>query len=208
VPAAITLVSGDNQSAKAGEWLADPLVVRLTDLDGNAVSGVFVDFRVTSGGGMLGERCAESSQAVTASTATNSSGIAEITFQPTMVGRTVITAEVPGSRDTSVTFVVDASILVIAFWAGIWNTGFIGPCPYSSHVTVPVGTTVEWRVPVEDDRDPITYTVTSTSTPPGARGFDSGTLTHRDRFRFVPAVPGTWTYYDRLTNLTGTLTAK
>ena len=201
-------MSGNNQVAKAGELLAEPLVVRVTDVDGDAVSDVIVEFRVTSGAGAFAERCHGGTQDLTAMATTDSSGLAEIEFQPTVVGRTVVAAQIPGSRDGSISFVVDANILVIEFWAGIWNVGFIGPCPYSSDVTVPVGTTVEWRVPVEDDRYPITYTVTSTSTPRGATGFDSGSLTHRDRFRFVPAVAGTWGYRDRLTGLTGTVTSK
>jgi hypothetical protein len=86
--------------------------------------------------------------------------------------------------------------------------GFIGPCTLSSDVTVPSGTPVEWKVPVEDERYPITYTVTSTSTPPGASGFDSGVLTSRERFRFVPLVTGTWEYRDQITGRTGTLTAR
>jgi hypothetical protein len=208
VPAAIGLVSGNNQPAKAGERLAEPLVVRVTDFAGDAISGVIVDFRVTFGAGAFGDRCDGPNPAATATAATNSSGIAEVAFEPTVLGRSVVTAQIPGSRDAGVTFVFDASVLVIEFWAGIWNVGFIGPCPYSSDVTVPVGTTVEWGVPVEDERYPITYTVTSTSTPPRAAGFDSGSLTHRDRFRFVPAVTGTWAYRDRFTGLTGTLTAK
>ena len=99
-------------------------------------------------------------------------------------------------------------MLVIEFWFGYWNVGFVGPCSNSSDVTVPVGTPVEWKIPVEDDRYPITYTVTSTSTPPGAEGFDSGMLTSKERVRFVPSVAGTWPYRDDVTGLTGTLTAR
>jgi hypothetical protein len=129
-------------------------------------------------------------------------------FQPTVLGRSTVTARIGGLQDASVTFTTEATVLVIEFWFGFWNVGFIGPCPHSSDITVPVGTTVEWKVPVEDDRYPITYTVTSTSTPLGARGFDSGVLTSRDRFRFVPPMTGTWEYRDQVTGLAGTLTAR
>jgi len=54
-------------------------------------------------------------------------------------------------------------------------------------------------------RHPITYTVTSISAPPGAKGFDSGMLTAYQRFRFVPPLRGSWVYRDQVTGLTGTL---
>jgi hypothetical protein len=130
-------------------------------------------------------------------------------FQPTAIGRSTVTAEVVGSQDAPVTFTTDASVIVIEFWFGIWGVGFISPCPgFSKDVTVPVGATVEWNAPAEDERFPMTYTVTSTSTPAGGMAFDSGTLKPKQRFRFVPAVAGTWEYVDRVTGLTGSLTAR
>ena len=143
VPAVIALVSGNNQVAKAGELLAEPLVVRVTDVDGDAVSDVIVEFRVTSGAGAFAERCHGGTRDLTAMATTDSSGLAEIEFQPTMVGRTVVAAQIPGSRDGSISFVVDANILVIEFWAGIWNVGFIGPCPYP--VTSPFRSAQPWN---------------------------------------------------------------
>jgi protocatechuate 3,4-dioxygenase beta subunit len=49
-PAAIALVGGDSQSAIIGMPFADPLVVKVTDADGNAVSGAAVDYAVPSSG--------------------------------------------------------------------------------------------------------------------------------------------------------------
>ena len=103
-----------------------------------------------------------------------------------------MTAQVPGVEG-SATFGIEATVLVIDFWFGFWYAGFSGPCSLSSDVTVPVGTTVEWKAGAQDERvtDP-QYTVTSTSRPGDAAGFDSGLLTQRERFRFVPAVSGVW----------------
>lgn len=52
-PAALTMVSGNGQSGPAGQPLASPFVVRVTDATGAPVSGVSVTFAVTSGGGTL-----------------------------------------------------------------------------------------------------------------------------------------------------------
>jgi hypothetical protein len=53
--AALTYVSGDNQSAKAGTALANPLVVSLVDAGGNPITtGSPPVFQVTAGGGAVG----------------------------------------------------------------------------------------------------------------------------------------------------------
>jgi hypothetical protein len=44
-PAQLLAVSGDGQQARVGKRLDDPLVVRLTDQNGDPVSGVVVEFR-------------------------------------------------------------------------------------------------------------------------------------------------------------------
>ena len=49
----LVLVSGDNQTGDPGAQLADPLVVRLTDGDGNPISGSAVSWIVGSGGGSI-----------------------------------------------------------------------------------------------------------------------------------------------------------
>ena len=53
VPASLTKVSGDDQSAAAGQRLSSPLVVRVTDRFGNELAGVTVAWEVTSGGGSV-----------------------------------------------------------------------------------------------------------------------------------------------------------
>ena len=49
----VRIVSGNNQSAGAGEQLAQPLVVEVVDRNGRPVTGVSVQFQVTSGNGAL-----------------------------------------------------------------------------------------------------------------------------------------------------------
>jgi len=207
-PAAIALVSGNDQHGKAGEPLAEPLAVRVTDANGSGLSGVAVLFGIASGAGAFGGSCNPNSPMPVRSSQTDQDGIARMTFLPTVLGRTTVTAHVAGRQDASVTFTVEATVLVIEFWFGYWNVGFVAPCSLSSDVSVSVGSMVEWKIPVTDERYPVTYTVTSMSAPPGAKGFDSGILTSRDRFRFVPSVTGTWEYRDQVTGLTGTLSAR
>jgi Bacterial Ig-like domain (group 1) len=203
-PSSIAVVSGADQSGKAGEQLTDPFVVRVLDESGNPVNNITVSFRVASGAGALAGQCDGNVR----SAQTTADGTATMTFKPSILGRSTVIARISGRQEPSVTFATEAIALVVDFWFGFWNVGFVGPCSNSSDVTVPVGTTVEWRIPVQDDRYPVTYFVTSTSTPPGSGGFDSGMLTAYERFRFVPLVAGTWEYRDRVTGLAGTLTAR
>lgn len=52
-PSQLVKVSGDLQSAPAGQQLPEPFVVRLTDDSGNPIGGANVNFVVTAGGGSL-----------------------------------------------------------------------------------------------------------------------------------------------------------
>ena len=205
---AITLISGDRQPAKAGERLVEPLIVRVTDPEGNGVRDAVVVFTVTSGTGTLGGSCPDGAPKTTASVRTNADGLAHMQYQPTSVGPSSVRAQAEGLHDASVTFTTESNVLVIEFWYGFWNIGFIGPCPFPNDVTVPVGTIVEWNAPGEDERYSLSYTVTSTAVPAGGMAFDSGTLLPKQRFRFVPSVAGTWEYVDKVTGLKGTLTAR
>jgi hypothetical protein len=200
----IAIVSGADQLGKAGEDLSDPFVVRVTDAAGRGVNNATVSFHVASGAGALGGQCEGNERVIQ----TNLDGTAMVTFRPSVLGRSTVIARIAGRPDPSVTFASEASVFVVDFWFGFWNVGFVGPCSNSGDVIVSVGTTVEWRIPVQDDRYPVTYTVTSTSTPPGGRAFDSGMLTAYERFSFVPLVAGRWEYQDRITGLAGTLTAR
>jgi len=52
-PYQVQKISGDNQTGAQGNYLAQPLVVRITDNNGNKQAGVPVYFSVTSGGGAM-----------------------------------------------------------------------------------------------------------------------------------------------------------
>jgi hypothetical protein len=52
-PASLTIVSGDQQQAIVGTELANPLVVKVLDANGNPVQGQTINFRVTAGGGSV-----------------------------------------------------------------------------------------------------------------------------------------------------------
>ncbi len=52
-PAAIAVVSGDDQSAKTQEAVSQPFVVAVTDADGSAVSNVTVTWSVVDGPGSI-----------------------------------------------------------------------------------------------------------------------------------------------------------
>jgi hypothetical protein len=51
--ATLSAISGNSQAGAVGKTLAAPLVVKVTDVNGNPISGVTVTFRVTGGSGSL-----------------------------------------------------------------------------------------------------------------------------------------------------------
>ena len=53
MPHSLAKVCGDDQEGTAGEQLAEPFVVLVSDEDGAAIAGVAVSFAVTAGGGTL-----------------------------------------------------------------------------------------------------------------------------------------------------------
>ena len=53
LPAAMVVISGDEQEATVGTEMPNPLVVRVVDDEGRPVSGQLVNFRVVSGGGSM-----------------------------------------------------------------------------------------------------------------------------------------------------------
>lgn len=197
--AAIAIVSGDGQEGMAGETLAERLVVRVTDADGEGVAGVPVTWSVASGAGFFHVPLKS----------TRFEGLAWAEFRPTIVGPMAVTARVAtlnGYEET--TFRIEARGMVITLLDTDdgWGDGvvaFAAP-DGSNQAIVPVGTTVEWLIgpSVAGAR------VTSTSVPPGGAPFDSEWLFTGQRFEFVPRVEGTWAYHDEDTGATGTLTAQ
>lgn len=201
--AAIAIVSGNDQPAKAGERLEQPLVVRVTDAAGNGVRDVPVSFDVTGAGGFNGKDAPGPSRV---SSQTDPAGAAHVWLEPYDVGRISVTARVEGTQVSPATFTVHSTVVVIELRSRGNYAAFYGPCRCVrtvNTVTVPVGTPVEWK---SVDGEP--YTVTSTSMPDGGIAFDSGPVTASNRFRFVPSVPGTWEYRDALSGLTATLKVK
>ena len=201
----IAIVSGNNQSAKAGEPLAHPFVVRVIDTVGMGVKGATVDFSVTSGAGTVAEA---EDYVPGASVTTNADGLAQVTFLPKVLGRSEVRAAVVRSQAAPVTFAVDARVLVIERWGPLYDIGFIASPCFCGDVTVPVGTPLEWKINRQSSTPETTFTVVSTVTPRGGAPFDSGLLRPSDRFRFVPSVAGTWQYQDRMTGHTGTVTVR
>jgi plastocyanin len=57
-------------------------------------------------------------------------------------------------------------------------------------ITIKLGDTVEWV-----NRDGVSHTATSNSTPGGGSSFDSGLMGNSDSFSFTPSVTGTWVYF-------------
>lgn len=83
----LSIISGNNQTAKVGTALTNPFVVKLEDANGNPVSGAAVNFAVTAGGGTL--------SAATATT--NAMGLAQSTLTVgTTVGANTVTASKSG----------------------------------------------------------------------------------------------------------------
>lgn len=175
-PAAVAVVSGDNQSAKTQTALATPFVVEVTDVDGAPVSGVSVNWSVTDGPGSISP----------SSTSTDAQGRASTTFTGgTELGSSTIAASVTGVG-TPAEFTVETSTLVIL----MQNIAFVAPNGTDA-VTVPLGTTIEWR-----NEDGVQHTATSTDVPAGGAMFDTELIPAGGTSDpFTPAVTGTWTYF-------------
>ena len=76
------VVSGNNQTGTAGQALAQPLVVQLTEANGTPISGATVTWAVTAGGGSVGA----------ASTQTDAQGHAQTTWTLGQSGTQTLTA--------------------------------------------------------------------------------------------------------------------
>lgn len=94
-PATLTLVSGSGQSGTVANPLSSPFVVKVTDTNGNPVSGTTVTFAVTAGGGALSAT----------SVVTDSLGLAASTLTlGASAGTNTVTATAPGLFGSPVTF--------------------------------------------------------------------------------------------------------
>jgi hypothetical protein len=103
-PAAITIVSGDNQSGPVSKPLPQPLVVKVTDQYGNTVSGVAVNYTDQGKGGSFSAN----------PVATNSTGTASVTYTtPSSAGSETVNATVSGVA-TAASFSVSQTLPVPA----------------------------------------------------------------------------------------------
>jgi adhesin/invasin len=149
-PAAITIVSGDNQTAQVGTALGNPLVVRVTNAAGGALNQVTVNWSVLAGGGTLGS----------ATSTTNAQGQAQITYTVgAAAGANQMRATVEGAASLTATFsatanAVDNTPAVITVVSGDNQSAFQGQ-PLGSALVVRVANatnqalqniTVSWTV--------------------------------------------------------------
>lgn len=109
-PAAIVMVSGNDQEGKAGELLPEPFVVRVTDANGDGVEGVEVTWRTTSGHGTLFEPTRSVvSHSSWLTTPTNAGGLAAARLIPTTPGALTVTAVADGLEGGVATFTTRAA---------------------------------------------------------------------------------------------------
>ena len=104
-PHALKKISGDNQSGRTGERLANPFIVEVVDENDDPVSGATVTFSVTGGGSLSTERVT-----------TNGTGRAQTTLRlGDTPGNQTVTARVAGvSEGVAFTARAGAQILVDA----------------------------------------------------------------------------------------------
>jgi protocatechuate 3,4-dioxygenase beta subunit len=145
---ALAIVSGNNQTANAGTVLPAPLVVKVTDVNGNGVSGISVSWAVAAGGGSL-----SASSATTAADGT--SQVTATLAGP--VGINTFTASVAALTPPSVTFTetgVVGPAAVLAISAGNNQTAAAGTAlptqlrvlATDAHNNPVTGFTVNWAV--------------------------------------------------------------
>lgn len=188
-PSAIERISGGQQFGKTQRDFANPLVVRVVDDQGGAVSGVTVSWSVSAGDATLDQT----------TTTTDGTGRAEVVVTSGTELRThTIEASADGLTGSPVTFEVTTSVLVIA----MENIAFVdlqGRTNENAAVTVAVGDTIEWV-----NMDGVTHTATSgegeggnagDGVPAGGTAFDSGSMAQGETFRWVAEAQGLWTYY-------------
>lgn len=178
----LSIVSGDAQNGRTEEDFAEPLVVEVTDADGEPVSGVALEWSVTEGSGTLSET----------STTTDTQGQASVTVTSgTSTGAIEVQATSDEAQGGPLTFTLQTTVMVVQ----IVDNAFVDPQGRTNadfEVDIQVGDTIEWQY-VEDGL--VTHTATSTAEPAGGAAFDSGVLNPGDTFQFAPQVAGTWTFF-------------
>lgn len=104
----IAIVSGDNQKGNPGRRLDEPLVVRVTDAQGDGVGMVSLWWSVALGAGTLEAQSLDVGKSTggVVSTVTDRDGFAEVRFTPSERGRAkvLVAAGIDGIQGTPVTF--------------------------------------------------------------------------------------------------------
>jgi hypothetical protein len=136
-PTALTKVSGDVQQVLFGQTEPAPLVVSVTDADGNPVPGVTVNWAIVSGGGTLSS----------SSSTTDRSGKATTTWTLGQSGEQSVKASIDAAGDPSVTFSASAAVPpeVVTIVSGDAQKGPFStalPAPLVVLVTSPSGTPI------------------------------------------------------------------
>ena len=121
-PAAMAIVSGNNQSALVGAALANAFVARVTNTAGDPLSGVAVTWSVTAGGGTLGST----------SSTSNAQGEASTTYTlGAAAGANEVVAAIAGMTSINATFTATATPLnvtptTLTIVSGDAQTGTVG----------------------------------------------------------------------------------
>jgi PKD repeat protein len=100
-PAAIEIYGGDQQTARPGEYLKQPLIVRVIDEMGQSVSGIPVLFSVSSGGGSI----VPENELVS-----NQDGFVEANWRLGSEDAQIATAECKGKPETRINFVATLKV--------------------------------------------------------------------------------------------------
>jgi plastocyanin len=175
----IAVASGNNQSGNPGGALANPLKVRVTDQFGNGVSGVSVDWAVTSGTASVGSL----------SSLTDATGVAQVgvtlgaTPGPVTITATsgILTGSPVTFNATVTSFPVSAAVSVgDNFFRSVRNTS-----ANPAVDTIAVNGTVTWTWTGLG-----THSVESTGSPV----FASSTIKTSGTYSFTFITAGTYTY--------------
>ncbi len=177
----IALVSGDAQTGGRTTDLANPLVVLVTDAQGNGVGGVNVDWTTTGAGGAF----------TATATQTDAQGRASVVYTlGTLPGQSTISATAGTLTGSPVTFTATATDLgPITVTVDMSGLQFQAPGG-GDVVTVLLGDMITWV-----NRDAVSHTVTSSSAPAGGATFGTGLLATNATFTFTPGRVGTWVYF-------------
>ena len=116
--ATMAIAAGNNQSAVAGQAVSTAPAVKITDADGNPVSGVVVTYSVLTGGGSI----------TGANAVSNESGIAAVGSWTLGIGANSLRASSAGLNGNPITFFANgaAEVQIVTFGDSNTDIGFSG----------------------------------------------------------------------------------